>query len=333
MATETQSAEPAPELTILHRVASIPLVNDSLSAVHTSLSSNPYLSSPYTTAQAISNSAIRYSEPLAARLAPILVRADGFANKGLDAVESRYPYPFKTPTDDILNDLKTRQENAKGAASKAYDERVLTPAYNVAEGIDQRFTPLVDYFAVAVSKLHGSTNGSAPTEPDAKYQYQRAYALSLDLKDQLFYYSNEQLKQLQSQSVLVQRATQTAHDVSDLASSSIVAAQTKAHALSDVMLQELQRIQTSTAALPAHLQASFKPVQEGLSSTISDLSAVIKSELPPQEKLSKIGDTVKEHVNPLLEAATLRVQEAIKAITAKKEEAKENVTNGNGVNH
>jgi hypothetical protein len=38
---------------------------------------------------------------------------------------------------------------------------------------------------------------------DAKYQYQRAYNLTKDLRDQLYVYSNEQLKQLQAQSVLM----------------------------------------------------------------------------------------------------------------------------------
>lgn len=69
----------------------------------------------------------------------------------------------------------------------------------------QKFAPIVDYFAVAVSKIHQSTeapNGNG-VPADSKYQYQRVYALSVDLRDQLYGYSNDQLKQLQSQSALV----------------------------------------------------------------------------------------------------------------------------------
>jgi Perilipin family len=142
MATETQSAPAAPELKIFNRVASIPLVNDTFSAVHSSLISNPLTRSPYTTAQAISLSALRASEPIAAKLAPIIVRADGFAIKGLDAVESRYPYAFTVQSEDILKALKERSEYARDVANKTLDERVRSPAYSAAQGIDQVRTPL-----------------------------------------------------------------------------------------------------------------------------------------------------------------------------------------------
>ena len=219
MATETQSAPAAPELKILNRVAQIPLVNDTFSAVHSSLISNPYTRSPYTTAQAISLSALRASEPIAAKLAPIIVRADGFAIKSLDAVESRYPYPFTVQSEDLLKALKDRSEYARDVANKTIDERVRTPAYSAAQGIDQvrtplfhsslrnndllirvsqkRLTPFVDFL---IARL-GTEENSSQTE--SKYQIQRAYALSLGLKDQFLDYSNSQLQQLQTNSVLV----------------------------------------------------------------------------------------------------------------------------------
>jgi hypothetical protein len=219
MATETQSAPAAPELKIFTRVASIPLVNDTFSAVHSSLISNPLTRSPYTTAQAISLSALRASEPIAAKLAPIIVRADGFAIKGLDAVESRYPYAFSIQSEDILKALKERSERARDVANKTIDERVRTPAYSAAQGIDQvriplsysssrnndllicvspkRLAPVVDYL---IARLGTEENLS---ETESKYQYQRAYALSRELKDQILDYSNTQLHQLQSNSILV----------------------------------------------------------------------------------------------------------------------------------
>jgi hypothetical protein len=142
MATETQSAPATPELTVLNRVASIPLVSDTFSALHSSLISNRLTRSPYTTAQAISSSALRYSEPIAAKLAPIIVRADGFANKGLDVVESRYPYPFTVQSEDILKALKERSEYARDVANKTLGERVRNPAYTAVQGIDQVCIPL-----------------------------------------------------------------------------------------------------------------------------------------------------------------------------------------------
>jgi hypothetical protein len=143
MATETQSAPAAPELTIINRMASIPLVNHTFSAVHSSLISNRLTRSPYTTAQTLSLSALRASEPITAKLAPIIVRADGFANKGLDVVESRYPYFLTVQSEDILKALKERSDYARDVANKTIDERVRTPAYSAAQGIDQVCTPFI----------------------------------------------------------------------------------------------------------------------------------------------------------------------------------------------
>ncbi|KAF8493427.1 hypothetical protein F5888DRAFT_821854 [Russula emetica] len=317
MATETQSAPATPELKIFNRVASIPLVNDTFSAVHSSLIANPYTRSPYTTAQALSLSALRVSEPIAAKLAPIIVRADGFAIKGLDAVESRYPYPFTVQSEDLLKALKERSEYARDVANKTIDERVRTPAYSAAQGIDQRLAPVVNYLIARLG------TEEKPSETESKYQIQRAYALSRGLKDQILDYSNSQLQQLQSNSVLVQRATETAKNIQNVASSSVVAAQAKVSVLSDTMVSELQKIQAATAALPSNLQASFKPVQEGIASTISDLSNVIKSDLPVNEKVSKLRLTVQDHVTPVLENAAVRLQDAIRSLTARVDAAGE----------
>jgi len=318
MATETQSAPAAPELTIINRVASIPLVNHTFSAVHSSLISNPLTRSPYTTAQTLSLSALRASEPIAAKLAPIIVRADGFANKGLDVVESRYPYFLTVQSEDILKALKERSDYARDVANKTIDERVRTPAYSAAQGIDQRFAPVVDYL---IARLGTQEN---PSQIESKYQYQRAYALSRDLKDQILDYSNAQLQQLQNSSVLVQRATETAKSIQNVASSSVVAAQAKVSTLSDTMVSELQKIQAATAGLPANLQASFKPVQEGIASTISDLSGVIKSDLPVNEKFTKLRSTVQDHVTPILNTASVRLQDAIRSLTERVDAAGEN---------
>jgi len=323
--TQTQTV---PELSIFNRVASIPLVNESLSTVHSTLIGNTFTSSPYTLAQNLSKSAYHYSEPIQIRLAPILVRADSYAIMGLDAVQSRYPAPFKVTVNDIKQDLKQRSDSVVLTAHKTIDERVRSPAYNVAQAIDQKFTPIVDYVEVAVNKLQSKNGGDAPkspSTPDAQYQYQRAFALSNDLREQLIYFSTDQFKQLEQQSVLVQRATSTAHSISDQASLSIAAAQTKVHALSDTMLQELQRIQSSTSKLPQQVQNSLKDVSDGISDSIHDISEVLRTDLPLNEKVTKVATTVQERVNPLLAAASTRVQEILKAISSKGQEAKEQV--------
>jgi hypothetical protein len=73
----------------------------------------------------------------------------------------------------------------------------------------QRFTPVVDRFAYVVDSLHSKTkaegqNGDATKENSADaYQYQRAYRLSVDLRDTIYAASTAQIRQIQEHNVLV----------------------------------------------------------------------------------------------------------------------------------
>lgn len=98
---QVQSPPNLPEYKSLEKVQAIPLVHDSLSYAHSVFSSNPYTSYVYTTGLGLSTTAYNYSKPVQARLAPLIDRADGVALQGLNAVESRFPYPFQTPTEDV----------------------------------------------------------------------------------------------------------------------------------------------------------------------------------------------------------------------------------------
>lgn len=126
-----------PTLTIFSRVASIPLVNESLASIHAVLVGNQYTCVPYVTAQNLGKSVYHISEPIQIRLAPVLIRADGLANKSLDAVQSYYPKPFSITSEEIRKEVNQRREHAYNTANKALDDRVRTPAYSAAQAIDQ----------------------------------------------------------------------------------------------------------------------------------------------------------------------------------------------------
>ncbi|TCD66579.1 hypothetical protein EIP91_001136 [Steccherinum ochraceum] len=341
MATETQTQPaPVPEITIINRVVAIPLVASSLNTIHSTLTNNTYTRGSYVQAQGISKAALSYTEPIQKTLAPLLIRADGFANMGMDAVESRYPYPFKTPTEDIMKDLKDRGDYAYDVANKTLNERVTSPAIQVAQGIDQRFAPVVDYFQVAVQKVHSTTGSPTEATPSEtpKYQYQRALSLSKDLSGQVYTYSTEQISQLRAQNALVQRAADAAQRVTAVASTSYGVAQEKVHTLSDVMLQELHKVQASTSALPATVQSSFHDISTHLSATITELSSILTSSEPLPDRVHKVRDTVTERVQPLLEASTARVQEILDSLrgkAAEKADAANGAVNGsaNGNGH
>ena len=138
MSTQTHtSTQEVPELTVLRRVASIPLVCSSLESINGALSSNVLTRQPYSTAKGLSTTAYKYTEPLQIRLAPLIERADGIANKAMTAVESRYPYPFKAKPEDIASLVRESRQNAMDVANKAIDEKIKSPAIHMAEGIDQ----------------------------------------------------------------------------------------------------------------------------------------------------------------------------------------------------
>ncbi|KAK7463005.1 hypothetical protein VKT23_007587 [Stygiomarasmius scandens] len=344
-----------PEITIINRFTSIPLIASSLGTINETLSNNAYTRTPYSTAKGLSSSAYKLTEPVQVQLAPILLRADGYANKAVDVVESRYPSAFTATPDDVLSYVRETQKSysdyvreRRASASKAIDERVRTPALHVAEGIDQRFAPIVDYFQVAVSRI--SSNASSPAaSPRAenapgRYQYQRAFALSKDLQESLWTISNEQLKELQNHSALVQRASETAQSITAVTTSSISSAQARIHTLSDNMLHELKNLQsqvvdissslqTSASQIPPQLQQKYAELSGHLSATASDLHKIITTkDLPLQEKVTRVGTQVRESVNPLLDSLKQNLSDLLARGKSTTEQTASKVNGVNGVN-
>jgi len=139
-ATQTQTATTdqtnPPEIKIFARVASIPMVSSSLESINYVLTSNILTRQPYAHAKVFSNTAYRLTEPLQVRLAPLIVRADGFANKAVDVVESRYPYPFHIQPKEVATYVIERKDNTINGVGKVIGDNVTTPAINVAQGID-----------------------------------------------------------------------------------------------------------------------------------------------------------------------------------------------------
>lgn len=145
MSTETHtSTQEAPGFTVLRRVASIPLICSGLETINGALSSNVLTRQPYYTARGLSTTAYKYTEPLQIRLAPFIERADGIAHKAVDAVESRYPYPFNAKPEDVASLVRERRQSAIDVANKAIDDKIRSPAKHMAEGIDQ-----ASHFSVA----------------------------------------------------------------------------------------------------------------------------------------------------------------------------------------
>lgn len=106
-----------PEYKSIDKVNGIPIVHDSLGYAHSVLSSNPYTAYVYSTGLGLGSTVYDYSKPIQARLAPILVRADGLALKGITVVESRFPYPFQTSTEDVRMAFRLGRRGPSNIAS------------------------------------------------------------------------------------------------------------------------------------------------------------------------------------------------------------------------
>lgn len=134
---EAQPQPEVPEITVITRVASIPIIASSLDQIHSTLSSNVLTRSPYHAAQVITQTAYNFSQPLQIRLAPFIVSANGYANKGLDVIEQKYPYPFKVKPEEVASYVRERRDSVVSSANERFDKSVKSPAVGVAEGIDK----------------------------------------------------------------------------------------------------------------------------------------------------------------------------------------------------
>ncbi|KAG2356005.1 hypothetical protein BDR07DRAFT_1464281 [Suillus spraguei] len=255
MASAMQPQSKVPEITVLNRVAWIPLIVSSLEQINAILEKSMLTRFPYHAAQAFIKTAYNYSEPIQIRLAPLIVCADDIANKGLDALESRYPYPFQPS--------------------------------------------LRKYQATYVKLQEGHSRMSNPLQL-ALQRYQ--INIHKHLNDNVYVYSSEHLKQVQHQSVLIERTTISANSMTTIASKKINNnVSTVFRIVARKLIFEMLDIQQSTAELPQAMQTIYPEV----SKTIADLRNHFSDPyIPIVKKISLVGKVVRERVSPLLEKFT-----------------------------
>ncbi|KAG8993320.1 hypothetical protein FRB93_002039 [Tulasnella sp. JGI-2019a] len=304
-----------PEIKSLDRVTSIPLVHDGIAAVQSTLQT--YVPTAYAYGAALSNTAYNLSSPIQTKLAPLIAGADGYALKGLDAAEKNFPTPFTIKTEEVVESARKRKDDAINA--------VTSPVYGLANGVDSSLTPIVDRLEVAIHKLGPSGSQTepdstvAPPEPVNGTQVGRLYNLSVDLRDRVYDLSTEQLKQLQSQNVYIQTAADKVNTLNSGLAASYGSAkgksielvqhtQIQAQTYTHDILAELEKIKDLTLALPKQVQAKLPAVQAGIQDTVAELTAIVKSDIPVGEKVSKVGTTVQEKVHPLLVQTSQAIQ-------------------------
>jgi hypothetical protein len=99
----------------------------------------------------------------------------------------------------VIGTLKSSSDQAYSA----FYTKVQAPAYGIAQTADKTLSPIVDQLEIAVHKLHPDGAAPIPDTNPPKSQVHRAFKLSLDLKDQLYALSGEQIRQIQQHNVVV----------------------------------------------------------------------------------------------------------------------------------
>jgi len=114
-----------PTLKSVQRITSIPLVADGINYAYSLTQSTALTAKLFATGNGVINTVWSGVEPVVGYGRPLIETADGLANKTLDVVESRFPYPFKTPTGEVYADyVKKPTDKAYSVSKNVYDTRV-----------------------------------------------------------------------------------------------------------------------------------------------------------------------------------------------------------------
>ncbi|KZT60981.1 hypothetical protein CALCODRAFT_491930 [Calocera cornea HHB12733] len=339
MSVDTQPPAPAappsyPEVKSLHRLASVPIVHDSIASIDALLTRYSATNTVKVWAQAWGEQAYKISEPYGARLAPVIVSADGMANQGLDVLQRHFPYPFIAPTDEIITKVRAPADQAYstatayvGAGQKAVSDNVIAPALGAAEEVDKSLSPYLDSFEARVRPYVPARDTTNGAEDHSKPTRVRAYELTLDARARAISLSQEQFHHLQQQSVLLQRASET---VASLTS----AAKEQSQALVAQLLATLDSVQQGTAKLPGEVQHALQPFSDKLGETYSHMLDVSHEQIPLGEKTRKLAGAAQEGLGEVLGLAAEKVQQLVGWAKLEGTKAKEQANGkaGDGVN-
>lgn len=98
--------------------------------------------------------------------------------------------------------------------------------------------------------------------------------------------------------------------------------------MSESLVQQLHQVQGSMAALPGQAHAQFEPVQQHIGRTIHDLSDILKTDAPLNDKLTRVSSTVRESVTPVLDAAADAIRAVIQRAEGTAQQTAQTAQNG-----
>ncbi|KAF8591306.1 hypothetical protein K439DRAFT_1627031 [Ramaria rubella] len=289
--------------TSLIRVSNIPIVESSITTIHSTLSTAPLLRTPYALSLSISSHLTPYIQSASTHypFAPLLTYGDLAANKGLDLAQEKWPYPFQSKPEQVWCDVMS-----------VADLRVVQPASRMAKSVDQSLTPLVDSFSFVVKKIDADADSKAQLDARARAaddcQIQRAYALLRVLKDDVLRTPNE------DQNALVKNIHATLTAFTQQSSALLAAvrsrsegAASRVHELAIAILSELDKLAPMVSSLTSNTSSTLKD-------TTNNLRDIVASKDPIGQKIPKVGAAVQDGVRGVVEDIVEKVHEIVEDI-------------------
>lgn len=148
----TAETDPSAPAGFIARVSSIPLIQDSVSTLHSYAKDNKYSRYALDTAGSAVETVNKYTEPYQTRLQPHISKVDQIANKSLDILENTFPIVTK-PTSEIVTQVKKPYTSIQSTIDTHVTVPVKTVTSNIATTVNTHATPLVDGFETIVNRI------------------------------------------------------------------------------------------------------------------------------------------------------------------------------------
>jgi len=102
MSAQANGTSDVPTFKIVDRLDKVPIIHDTLATAQALITSTQTTTNIYATALALASKSYDLATPVLTRTKPLLESVDGLAVATVDRAEATFPYPFKTPTEDLI---------------------------------------------------------------------------------------------------------------------------------------------------------------------------------------------------------------------------------------
>lgn len=289
---EAEEETTVPFKKLASRISDIPILYDGATVVHDYVKQNSIgrfvLDQTGSTLVTVN----KVTQPYQKRLQDHLDKVENLSCKSLDVIEQRFPI-IKRPTVEIIDAVKKPPMQVIDGVKTKIDSNITAPASNMAKGVNQRVTVVVDHVEAIVDKYLPSEGEHA--HADESNQATRVYRLSVDVSNRLIQRVNIQLEKnhvprsredivkLAETNALLKVAFEKLHNLNETltqwVSLSVKAAQDR---LPPTVTQRVTDLSVSA-------QKQYDQTREFAAKRLSDLSAELV------KQLDSISEYIKAH--------------------------------------